>query len=152
MKICEELYNTAKKEMGVEEIPGTKDNPRIEQYHSVTTLKATDDETPWCSSFVCWVVQQCGLYSTRSARALSWMNWGIPLNAPYKGCIVIFSRGGGQGHVGFFDHEDEKHVYVLGGNQSNRVCIAAYPKDRWLAYRGAPLPIEEVDLAKEHPV
>ena len=40
-------------ELGIREQsePG-KHNARILAYHQTTTLKATDDETPWCSSFV----------------------------------------------------------------------------------------------------
>lgn len=62
----------AKAEMGIYEnsAPG-KHNKRIIEYHAVTTLKATTDETPWCSSFVNWVVKQAGYKGTDSALAKS---------------------------------------------------------------------------------
>jgi len=48
-------------ELGVHEDshPG-QHNSRILEYHQTTTLKATTDETPWCSSFVNWVMIQSG--------------------------------------------------------------------------------------------
>lgn len=137
-QIYELLYATAKKEIGVEEYVGELHNPRVLEYHKVTTLGAKDDETSWCSSFVCWVVEQCGMQSTRSAMARSWLKWGIALEKPVKGCIVVFSRppNPAHGHVAFYDHEDDKNVYVLGGNQGNMVKVSAYSKSRVLAYRG----------------
>ena len=40
-----------------EESPPGQRNRRIIEYHSTTTLRATDDETPRCSSFVKWVMK-----------------------------------------------------------------------------------------------
>lgn len=129
------FYAKAKAEMGVAEAPGKLHNKRVLEYHKATTLKASDDETPWCSSFANWVVAKCGVVGTGSAAARSWLKWGSRLATPTRGCIAVFSRTGG-GHVAFFDHKDEKFIYCLGGNQGNRVCIAAYPVARLLEYRG----------------
>jgi uncharacterized protein (TIGR02594 family) len=131
-------YNKAIHELDVAEIVGKKHNPRIIEYHQETTLKAKTDETSWCSSFVNWVFQSSGIKGTRSATARSWLNWGITLEEPKKGCVVIFWRGsvsGWKGHVAFYVRENDKYVYVLGGNQSNRVSIAKYKKSRILGYR-----------------
>lgn len=133
--IYEKFYETAKKEMGINELSGAKHNKRILEYHATTTLKAKDDETPWCSSFANWVVIQCGVEGTKSAAARSWMKWGKELKNPVKGCIVVFTRTGG-GHVAFYHSEDKDFIYVLGGNQSNSVNISAYRKDRLLGFRG----------------
>lgn len=129
------FYAAAKAEMGVAETPGKLHNKRVLQYHAATNLRATDDETPWCSSFCNFIVQACGVKGTKSAAARSWLKWGEPLKEPVKGCIVVFSRTGG-GHVAFYHSHDAKYIYTLGGNQGNRVCIAAYPVARLLGYRG----------------
>ena len=52
----------------VDSLPG-QHNARILEYHQTTTLRATDDETPWCSSFVNWVLTQSGRRGTNSAAA-----------------------------------------------------------------------------------
>lgn len=131
----EKAYSVAYSEMGQKEIPGSNDNPRIVEYHQSTSLKASDDETPWCASFVNWVLKQMGEKGTNSAAAKSFATWGKELKAPVKGCIAVFTRDGG-GHVAFVDHVTGDYVYCLGGNQSNKVCISAYPKSRLLGYRG----------------
>lgn len=124
-------------ELGELEIAGDEDNPRIVEYLQTTTLPgvlAMQDETAWCSAFVNWCVQESGLEGTKSAAARSWMTWGKPVAAPRQGCITVFSRDGG-GHVAFFIQEVGGLLYVLGGNQGNRVCIAGYPRSRLLGFR-----------------
>jgi len=91
----------AKKEIGQKEIAGKDNNARIVQYHSTTTLKATKDETPWCSSFVNWVMTQSGYKGTNSASAFSWKSWGKRVSEPCSGAIAVFDHGKGAGHVGF---------------------------------------------------
>lgn len=126
----------ANKELGIQEIAGFKHNLRILQYHEATTLKATDDETPWCSAFACWVMEQYKRGSSpASARARDWLNWGIELKSPIYGCIVVLDRGQGKGHVGFYVGSTKDGIRLLGGNQSNRVCIEEYGVLRVLGYR-----------------
>ncbi len=133
-------YQIALREMetGVDEIPGAlAHNPRIVEYHAATSLSATDDETPWCSSFANWCMMKASQDRTNSAAARSWLNWGVKLEAPRKGCVVVFSRppSPSSGHVAFFEEIRGERIFVLGGNQSNQVSIASYPDSRLLAYR-----------------
>ena len=134
----------------VQEIPGPSHDQRIILYHAHTKLTATTDEVPWCSSFCCYCVDTCGLpiTSTKSARARSWLEWGIQLDFPALGCVVVMKRGGpdqpgpevidATGHVGFFaGFDDSGGVLVRGGNQKNRVCTWSYPAERILGYRWA---------------
>lgn len=132
-----EWFSAAVGELGEREIPGSDHNPKIVEYHQTTTLKATDDETPWCSSFVNWCIKEAGIAGTNSAAARSWTSWGNKLSQPKKGCIVVFSssRGPHSGHVGFFERLQNDHIVVLGGNQQNAVNYSSYPKARLLAYR-----------------
>lgn len=122
--------------------PGA-DNPRIVAYHQTTTFRATDDETPWCASFVNWVLIRAGYRGTNSARARDWLAWGRPLTVPQPGAVVVLHRkGGGRRrdgatgsssgfHVAFFISTTGTHVRLLGGNQSDQVketnfALAAY--------------------------
>ena len=126
-------YLIARKEVGTKEIVGKEHNPRIIEYHAMTTLKATTDEVPWCSSFVNWCVSKAGYTPTRSAAARSWAKWGQTIDKPVKGCIVVMTRDGG-GHVGFYESETDGVVRVLGGNQSNAVNVRPFKKERIIAY------------------
>lgn len=124
----------ARKEVGIKEyLPG--DNPRIIEYHKATKLAAVTDEVPWCSAFVCWCLEKSGHESTHSASARSFLKWGVALEKPEIGCIVIFDRGNGMGHVGFYMGEEDRGIFVLGGNQSNCVNISMYNKSKLLGYR-----------------
>jgi lysozyme len=132
----------ARRETGIKEQQGSaRNNPRILEYHSSTTLPgnlARIDETAWCSSFVNWCVTRVGLKGTNSARARSWEDWGRRLAQPREGCIVVFSRPSGgpkAGHVGFWVGETGSHIKVLGGNQSNQVKESNYAKSRLIGYR-----------------
>lgn len=126
----------ASMELGVSEVIGLDNNKRIIGYHSETSLKAMTDEIPWCSAFCCWVMKQCNIKHTNSAAARSWLKWGYE-SAPIDGCIVVLKRGASEvsGHVGFLVGYDEKFVHILGGNQSNKVCIQKFPKHDVLGYR-----------------
>lgn len=125
----------AKREIGVKEIRGGE-NPRIIEYHSTTALKASEDEVAWCSSFVNWVCKQCGLERSHSAAARSWLGYGTKLKGYKKYAIVVLKRGNSswQGHVGFCVDDLGHSIRVLGGNQTNSVCYATFPKASVLAY------------------
>jgi uncharacterized protein (TIGR02594 family) len=132
-------------EIDVRELPGRRHNPRILEYHRTTGLSAENDETSWCSAFVNWCLRQAGIAGTDSAAARSWLNWGDPLEQPRRGAIAVLWRvkpQGWQGHVGFLDrigHIDGRgHVWLLGGNQGDRVSIASFPLTRLLGYRWPP--------------
>jgi len=123
-------------ELNVQEVSGEAHNPRILEYHGETTLRAQTDEIPWCSAFVCWVVEQAGIPSTKSASARSWTGWGDACE-PFKGAITVLSRGSDpkKGHVGFYMGEEGDHILLLGGNQGNEVNISSYAKSRVVTYR-----------------
>ena len=137
--INNKIYEVAQKEIGVKEIAGSKHNPDILKYHA-TTGKYSDDETPWCGSFVSWVLRECGLATLGAlgAGARNWLKYGSPTKNPKLGDLAIFWRGskdGWQGHVAFFISETDSYIQVLGGNQNDQVSIAAYKKSQLLGYR-----------------
>jgi uncharacterized protein (TIGR02594 family) len=132
-KRCLEI---ATAEIGVKEIPGNEDNPRIVEYNQCTMLKATDDETPWCSAFCNWVLKQLGIEGTGSARARVWLYWGREVEIPVPGCIVVLRRGNPPaGHVGFFVRKAPGGlIKVLGGNQNDCVKVSSYKEADVLGY------------------
>lgn len=124
--------SVAEAELGVSEnsLPG-EHNKRIIEYHSATSLQATTDETPWCSSFVNWVMKQSGYTGTNSALAKSWMNWGKAITEGKPGAIVVIQSKSASGnaatgsstgyHVAFFVSKDSSKIRLLGGNQGDQV-------------------------------
>jgi uncharacterized protein (TIGR02594 family) len=131
-------YDVAQAELqlNIAEVPGPENNPRIVLYHASTSGGGASDETAWCSSFTNYCVEQIGLQGTNSKWARSWHDdgWGQDVTAsPKEGDIVVWSRvpdgGNPGGHVAFFVADLGESIRVLGGNQSNRICIRNYPKD-----------------------
>lgn len=138
MNACMEI---ALMEYGVKEIVGSEDNPRVVEYFSrAGHAWVKDDETAWCSAFANWVVMEAGLKGSGKLDARSWLLVGEETTEPEIGDIVVFWRESPKswkGHVGFYvgHSQDGKHIYTLGGNQTNMVCISAYGSDRLLGFR-----------------
>lgn len=146
MRLMALYLKFAKAEIGTEEIPGPRDNPRIAEYLHDTTIGNPydeNDETPWCSAFANWVIDEArnklphiAPQGTRSAMARSWLNWGTGLKTPIPGAIVVFRRGKPpQGHVAFVVEKQGPRLLVVGGNQSDAVTLSTYPIADVLGYR-----------------
>lgn len=128
----------AKEYIGVKELPGEKHNSNILKFHKATQDQHETDEVAWCSAFVNFIMQECGYEKSNRANARSWQMIGTHLDKPQHGCIVILWRGhptSWQGHVGFYVGEEQQFIRVLGGNQSNQVNYALYPKTQVICYR-----------------
>ena len=139
----------ARRYLGLCEIPGSAHAAEIlAMWDKIKRGGINDDETPWCAAFVGSCLENVNIKSTRFESAKSYMNWGLPLDAPLLGCIVVFGRSGG-GHVAFnVGLTKAADPVCLGGNQGNKVSIATFPRSRVLGYRwpvgfdiGEPPPI-----------
>lgn len=124
-------------DLGLSEISGSKDEPRIVQmFADVGHSWVKDDETAWCAAAVGSWLKKAGKPHTGSLTARSYLQWGRATTAPKRGDVVVFTRGTGwQGHVALYLGEEAGRVWVIGGNQSNRVSITSYPKSKLLGYR-----------------
>lgn len=142
----------AQRYIGTKEIPGPKSNPTILGWASrlggwVASWFKNDD-TPWCALFVNAILQEAKLPLSGSGAALvrakSFETYGIKLDIPTLGAILVFNREGG-GHVGFYMGETLQHYRVLGGNQNNTVNEVWIEKSRCTAIRwptGIPVTAE----------
>lgn len=126
----------ARRYIGTTEIPGKSHSPTIQRW--LRDLKAwwSDDETPWCGTFVAHCLTAAGLAKPEQwYRAKAYQFYGHALVGPAPGCLVVFERPGG-GHVGFVVGRDAGgRLMVLGGNQGNKVSIAPFDTSRVIAYR-----------------
>jgi uncharacterized protein (TIGR02594 family) len=139
--------SAARKDLGLREIVGSKDEPRIVQFFAEAgNAWVKDDETAWCAAFVGAKLAEAGIKGTGKLNARSYLDWGQPLAKPTPGAITVFKRGSSswEGHVALFLRDLGGTIEVLGGNQSNSVSIARYGKANLLGYRwpsGYALPI-----------
>jgi len=135
-----DILKMALSQYGVKEIVGSKDNFQIVSYFDELGFNGAQlhDETAWCSAFANWVTKKCGYSFSGKLNARSWLNIGTSTSKPEIGDIVVLWRehpDSWKGHVGFFVRQTKGFVYILGGNQGNRVCIKAYPRNRVLDYK-----------------
>lgn len=120
-----------------------QDNITLSRFISQAAgIEINPAKTAWCAAFVDAVLHKSNLGGgTGKLNARSYLNWGVPVDTPRRGDVVVFSRGdpnGWQGHVGFFEGYDSNgNIRVLGGNQGNQVSVTSYNPNRLLGFRRA---------------
>lgn len=122
---------------GVVETPGARDNPFILQMAKAIGLGGVyiHDAIAWCGLTVGYAAHMAGKTVVKDPLwALNWKNFGHSVLRPMLGDVMVKKRDGG-GHVTMYIGEDDTHYHCLGGNQSDAVSIARYPKnDRWVSF------------------
>jgi uncharacterized protein (TIGR02594 family) len=119
-------------------------NPVIVGFYKNTQLEDKykfehGDTIPWCAAFLNWCLAAAELPSTQSASSSSFRKYGVEVQEPRPGDVVVFKHAdpdkaaAGRGHVGFFDGFDGDKIRVLGGNQKggrrfSSVCFSSFPK------------------------
>ena len=140
----------ARSYLGEREIPGPRHNGMILRMWRLIRAPFTDDETPWCAGFVGGVLEECGIRSSRSAAARSYVKWGVKLPRAVVGAIAVLERGPGFGHVFFVTGvAKDGRLIGIGGNQRDAVTEAAFDAGRVLSLRwpdGVDLPDNKARL------
>ncbi len=143
----------ALKLVGTKEIVGVKHSAEIMGWAKELGIEKiyTADEIAWCGLFMAYVCKKAGLELPFSAKdslwALNWNKLGIAQKTAMLGDVLTFKRNGG-GHVGIYVGEDATCYHVLGGNQSNMVCITRIEKNRCAGIRRTPWKIAQPDSVK----
>lgn len=134
--------SVAEEEFGEKEIGGKQHNERILEYHATTKGASKKDETPWCASYVNWVMKQSGFEGAGSAWSHDWKTWGDGLSKPAVGAVAFIDWGkvdpkkAGTGHVGFVVGKTAKgRIVLLGGNQDDQVRYTAFKESHIQAFR-----------------
>ncbi len=125
-------------EFGQAERAGSAHNPRIVKlYADAGHPSVRNDEVAWCAAFLGACLERSGIRATRSLMARSYAAWGNPADAPEYGAIAVLTRTADPtlGHVGFVVGATTDTLFLLGGNQSDAVTVAAFPMSRLVAVR-----------------
>lgn len=126
--------------IGTKEVLGPRDNPVILDWARDLDLHYPGDDVPWCGLFVAHCVGATlpdEVLPANPLGARQWERFGDPTE-PRLGAVMVFWRASlasGKGHVGFYTGEDAGAYRILGGNQSDSVCITWLAKDRFLRAR-----------------
>ena len=144
------LPNTIKfglEEYGTAEVVGRGSNRTIIGWrdelnqNGVKVVGYSDDDIPWCGLYAAIICYRRNKNSSEVVKeplwARNWAKYGVKSPQPGLGDVLVFSRDS-SGHVGFYIAEDDSAYHVLGGNQSNKVCIKRIAKNRMIACRRPP--------------
>ena len=125
----------ARSHIGLKELTGHNDHPLILNWWVKLNAKWLYKQA-WCGLFVGHCFNEFNHAIPKAFyRAKAWLDWGVKVDRPCVGCVVVFDRKGG-GHVGFVVGKDNAgRLLVLGGNQGNQISIAPFDRSRVLGYR-----------------
>lgn len=131
--------------IGTKEIKGEATNPHIASWLTLLgwdkKFAISNDETPWCSTFVNAMAKMKGLECSQSPRAKSWLNTGSSITIDKVreslypqdcGIVAVFHRGAigsPAGHVVIFEKwikGDKNKFQSIGGNESDQVKRSIY--------------------------
>jgi uncharacterized protein (TIGR02594 family) len=126
---------------GLQEAPGAANNPIIMDWARTLELHYSSDEVAWCGLFTAHCISHAlpdEPLPNNPLGARQWMKFGKDVT-PQFGSVLVFWRvhptNSWKGHVGFYWGEDNDRYHVLGGNQSNSVCVNRIDKARLLGAR-----------------
>ncbi|GAA4737493.1 TIGR02594 family protein [Flavisolibacter ginsenosidimutans] len=132
------------------EAKGPDNNPDITGWAKEIGGSVADvykaDEIPWCGLFMAICAKRAGYDLPKDPLwALNWSTFGTSQPTAMLGDVLTFIRktntGAKAGHVSMYVGEDEAAYHVLGGNQSDCVCITRIDKSRLYAIRRAAFKI-----------
>jgi uncharacterized protein (TIGR02594 family) len=133
-------FEEAKHLMGTKEGRGDLNNPEILDWAKDLDIKYPGDDVAWCGLFVGHCVGSTlpqEILPGNPLGARQWERFGEP-TSPRVGAVMVFwriSKQSGKGHVGFYVGEDNDAYQILGGNQSDSVCLTWLSKSRFLGAR-----------------
>lgn len=125
---------------GTEETIGKANNPLIMSWANEiggNVKKFYDaDAIAWCGLFM-------GIIARRANKELpndplwahNWSTFGNVTNKPKLGDVLVFKIVDGHGHVALYVGEDTDCYHILGGNQSDKVCIVRKEKSKLFVAR-----------------
>ncbi len=154
------MIEEALRHYGIKESYGKANNPTIMSWANSLGQEVKQiyvaDKVPWCGLFIGIVAKNAGKEVVKSPLwALNWGNFGSYTPTPMFGDVLTFIRitenGTKAGHVGLYIGEDVDCFHVLGGNQSDKVCITRIEKSRLYVarrpkYNNQPSCVKKVKL------
>lgn len=150
MNANQRIYQAALKYRGICEVPGPKSNKLIQQWIKEAASWLGDDvgnddsRVAWCGCFRGRIgTETMTGVPAACYRAVNWMKWGKVVDPKkpgswLQGDTLIFKREGGYHVTLFADFDCDQGVNCLGGNQSDKVCIAPHSLKNLIGVRRAP--------------
>lgn len=121
--------------MGLHEV---RDNAALTDFLKIGKWLGNPKDLPWCGDAV-----ESALSKTLPREALpsnpfwaqGWNTWGVDVKQPIVGSIGVIRWTARTGHVGFVAGVSGSRVNMLGGNQSNSISVASFPRSKFIGFR-----------------
>lgn len=121
--------------MGLHEV---RDNAALSRWLRIGKYLGNPKNLPWCGD----AVETC-IVKTLPDEAVpnnpfwaqAWRNFGLDTNGVKVGAIGVIRWSSRAGHVGIVADWTRNKVTLLGGNQSNRINLASFPRHKFIAFR-----------------
>jgi hypothetical protein len=121
--VRQKVVESYSSQIGVRELTGNNDGKEVEMYLKSVGL---GKGYAWCAAFVCWSIQQGGIYSPKSAWSpamfpnsrVKWRRNQPGRYQPLQGDVfgLYYANLKRVGHVGFVDRWGDKEVHTVEGN------------------------------------
>ncbi len=143
-EVAPKMLIEALKTYGTIEAPGAADNEQIIEWAQEVGGRVVDlykaDSIPWCGLWMAVIAHRAGKpLPVDPLWALNWGTFGVAVEKPMLGDVITFARktpdGKRAGHVAMYIGEDFESYHILGGNQSDKVCIMRKKKVDAYAFR-----------------
>lgn len=118
------VVSTALDDVGVREVTGQNDGPRVEEYLSFVHLKKG---APWCAAFVSYHLSGCGVRNPATGWSPAFSGVSARVWSPRKATrmpmpgdvfCLYFTSLGRVGHVGIVTGFDGRYISTVEGNTS----------------------------------
>jgi hypothetical protein len=111
------ITEIANNELGIRELTGHNDGPKVEAYLSVVKLKKGQ---PWCAAFVSWVYQKAGFPKPRTGWSPDLFPTARLARSALPGDVIgiYFPEMGRIAHAGIVTQQKGSWIYSTEGNTS----------------------------------
>lgn len=123
------------RKMGLHEI---RDNAALIAWLKIGRYLGNPRDLPWCGD----AIESCIAKTLPSEPlpanpffAQAWNTFGVDVKVPLVGGIGVIRWTPTSGHVGIVAGIDGGTVYMLGGNQSNSISVAGFPRSKFIGFR-----------------
>jgi uncharacterized protein (TIGR02594 family) len=164
MTLTEAAIEVARAELGVCEVGGDNQGPRVEEYQRSVGLHPGD---AWCCAFLHFVFEQAarrlGLVNPVPRVGAALRAWKLTepvcrISNPIPGAVYVLDHGEGLGHIGIVTAVDADgtpteisgNTFASKGGRAGN-CVAEHHGTPEVTHGGTLLPYLNFDLAARHP-
>lgn len=115
-----------------------RDNAKLMEWLKIGKYLGNPKELPWCGDAVetCFAKElPLEPLPSNPFWAQGWVKFDKPLADAHVGAVGVIRWSASAGHVGIVAAATATQVCLLGGNQSNAITLAWFPRSKFIGFR-----------------